>query len=178
MLNIFLIPLSILLSYIFFNDDIFNKSSFVITSTGYLALVYLVITLSLPLSGNHNLKIKTRLFGISSFYLSMIHYVLYLFDNSYDFDFILDDAILRNYIIVGYCALVLLIPMYLTSFEIFKNKIKNWRQLHKIIYFVYFFILAHIYFIIKADYFYLILFSLVFLVIIFLKRYNFYRLNE
>ena len=178
MLNIFLVPLFILFGYIFFNDDIINKSSFVITSTGYLALIYLVMTLSLPLSGNHNLKIKTRLFGISSFYLSVIHYVLYLFDNNYDFDFILDDAILRNYIIVGYFALVLLIPMYLTSFGYFKNKIKNWKQLHKIIYFVYFFILTHIYFIIKADYFYLIVFSSVFVVIILLKRYNFYRLNE
>ncbi len=168
----------ILISYVFFDNEIVNKSSFIITSTGYLALIYLVITLSLPLVRNNNLKIKTRLFGISSFYLSIFHYILYVIDNSYDLEFILDDVMLRNYIIAGYLALILLVPMYLTSFEYYKNKMKNWKKLHKIIYLVYFFVLAHIYFIIKADYFNLILFSSLFLVIILLKRYNFYRFNE
>jgi len=178
MLNIFLLPLAILTSYIFFDDEIINKTSYVITSTGYIALVYLVITLSLPLFKSNSLKIKARLFGISAFYFSMIHFILYIIDNSYDLAFIIEDALFRNYIIVGYLALLLLTPMYLTSFEYFKDKIKDWKKLHKIIYMVYFFILAHIYFIIKADYYYLILFSSIFLVIIILKRYNFYKLNE
>ena len=178
MLNIFLLPLAILTSYIFFYDEIINKTSYVITSTGYIALTYLVITLSLPLFKNNNLKFKTRLFGISAFYFSMIHFILYLIDNSYDLAFIMEDALLRNYIIVGYLALILLIPMYLTSFKYFKDKIKEWKKLHKIIYVVYFFILAHIYFIIKADYYYLILFSSIFLVIIIFKRYNISKINE
>ena len=89
-----------------------------------------------------------------------------------------ESLVLRNYIIVGYLALILLIPMYLTSFKYFKDKIKEWKKLHKIIYLVYLFILAHIYLIIKADYYYLILFSSIFLVIIIFKRYNIYKLNE
>ena len=159
MLNIFLLPLAILTSYVFLDDEIINKISYIITSTGYVALAYLVITLSLPLLNSDSLKIKTRLFGISAFYFSMIHFILYVIDNSYDLTLIIEDALFRNYIIVGYLALLLLIPMYLTSFKYFKDKIKDWKKLHKIIYVVYFFILAHIYFIIKADYYYLILFS-------------------
>ena len=178
MLNIFLLPLAILTSYIFLDEQIINKTSYVITSTGYIALVYLVITLSLPLLNSNSLKIKTRLFGISAFYFSMIHFILYIIDNSYDLTLIIEDALFRNYIIVGYLALLSLIPMYLTSFEYFKDKIKEWKKLHKIIYVVYFFILAHIYFIIKADYYYLILFGSIFLVIIIFKRYNIYKLNE
>ena len=178
MLNIFLLPLAILISYIFLNNEIINKTSYVITSTGYIALVYLVITLSLPLLNSDSLKIKTRLFGISAFYFSMIHFILYIIDNSYDLTLIVEDALFRNYIIVGYLALLLLIPMYLTSFKYFKDKIKEWKKLHKIIYVVYFLILAHIYFIIKADYYYLILFSSIFLVIIIFKRYNIYKINE
>ena len=178
MLNIFLLPLAILTSYIFLDEQIINKTSYVITSTGYIALVYLVITLSLPLLNSNSLKIKTRLFGISAFYFSMIHFILYIIDNSYDLTLIIEDALFRNYIIVGYLALLLLIPMYLTSFKYFKDKIKEWKKLHKIIYVVYFFILAHIYFIIKADYYYLILFGSIFLVIIIFKRYNIYKLNE
>ena len=178
MLNIFLLPLAILTSYVFLDDEIINKISYVITSTGYIALVYLVITLSLPLLNSNSLKIKTRLFGISAFYFSMIHFILYIIDNSYDLTLIIEDALFRNYIIVGYLALLLLIPMYLTSFKYFKDKIKEWKKLHKIIYVVYFFILAHIYFIIKADYYYLILFGSIFLVIIIFKRYNIYKLNE
>ena len=178
MLNIFLLPLAILTSYVFLDDEIINKISYVITSTGYVALAYLVITLSLPLLNSDSLKIKTRLFGISAFYFSMIHFILYIIDNSYDLTLIVEDALFRNYIIVGYLALLLLIPMYLTSFKYFKDKIKEWKKLHKIIYVVYFFILAHIYFIIKADYYYLILFSSIFLVIIIFKRYNIYKINE
>ena len=178
MLNIFLLPLAILTSYVFLDDEIINKISYVITSTGYVALAYLVITLSLPLLNSDSLKNKTRLFGISAFYFSMIHFILYVIDNSYDLTLIIEDALFRNYIIVGYLALLLLIPMYLTSFKYFKDKIKEWKKLHKIIYAVYFFILAHIYFIIKADYYYLILFSSIFLVIIIFKRYNIYKLNE
>ena len=178
MLNIFLLPLAILISYIFLDDGIINKTSYVITSTGYVALVYLIITLSLPLLKSNSLKIKTRLFGISAFYFSTIHFILYVIDNSYDLTLIMEDALLRNYIIVGYLALILLLPMYLTSFKYFKDKIKEWKKLHKIIYVVYFFILAHIYFIIKADYYYLILFSSIFLVIIIFKRYNIYKINE
>ena len=178
MLIIFLLPLAILTSYIFLEDEIINKISYVITSTGYIALVYLVITLALPLFNSNSLKVKTRLFGISAFYFSMIHFILYVIDNSYDLTLIIEDALFRNYIIVGYLALLLLIPMYLTSFKYFKDKIKEWKKLHKIIYVVYFLILAHIYFIIKADYYYLILFSSIFLVIIIFKRYNIYKLNE
>ena len=178
MLNIFLLPLAILTSYVFLDDEIINKISYVITSTGYVALAYLVITLSLPLLNSDSLKIKTRLFGISAFYFSMIHFILYVIDNSYDLTLIIEDALFRNYIIVGYLALLLLIPMYLTSFKYFKDKIKEWKKLHKIIYVVYFLILAHIYFIIKADYYYLILFSSIILVIIIFKRYNIYKLNE
>ena len=178
MLNIFLLPLAILTSYIFLEDEIINKISHVITSTGYIALVYLVITLALPLFNSNSLKVKIRLFGISAFYFSMIHFILYVIDNSYDLTLIIEDALFRNYIIVGYLALLLLIPMYLTSFKYFKDKIKEWKKLHKIIYMVYFFILAHIYFIIKADYYYLILFSSIFLVIIIFKKYKIYKLNE
>ena len=128
MLNIFLLPLAILTSYIFLDDEIINKTSYVITSTGYIALIYLVITLSLPLFKSNNLKIKTRLFGISAFYFSMIHFILYVIDNSYDLALIIEDALFRNYIIVGYLALILLIPMYVTSFKYFKDKIKDWKN--------------------------------------------------
>ena len=128
MLNIFLLPLAILTSYIFLDDEIINKISYVITSTGYIALVYLVITLSMPLLNSDSLKIKTRLFGISAFYFSMIHFILYVIDNSYDLTLIIEDALLRNYIIVGYLALILLIPMYLTSFKYLKIKLKTGKN--------------------------------------------------
>ena len=115
MLNIFLLPLAILTSYVFLDDEIINKISYVITSTGYVALAYLVITLSLPLLNSISLTNKTRLFGISAFYFSMIHFILYVIDNSYDLTLIVEDALFRNYIIVGYLALLLLICLLYTS---------------------------------------------------------------
>ena len=64
MLNIFLLPLAILTSYVFLDDEIINKTSYVITSTGYVALVYLVITLSLPLLKTLPILCKLRILDL------------------------------------------------------------------------------------------------------------------
>ena len=47
-------PLIILFSYSLFNDEIFNKFNFLITSTGYLAIAYLTIVLIIPLINFQN----------------------------------------------------------------------------------------------------------------------------
>ena len=105
--------------------------------------------------------------------MSVIHLFLYVFDNSFDLLFLFEDLLYRDYIISGYIALVLFIPMYLTSFDYFKKVFTNWRKIHKIIYVINIFILIHIYYVIKADYTYLYIFSLILLFIILLKFYKY-----
>ena len=155
-------PLIILFSYAFLNDEIFNKCSFLITSTGYLAILYLTIVLIIPLITLKSKLFSTKNIGVSAFYLSFLHLLLYIYDNNFESSFLIDDFIYRNYITSGYIAFVLLLPMYLTSFSFFKNKNPNWRQIHKLIYLIYIITLVHIYFVIKADYYYLYVFIMLF----------------
>ena len=178
MLNILIIPLIILISYIYISDNVVNKISFLITSSGYLALIYLSLVLLIPFLGKKSLRYKARDFGIATFYLSLIHFLIYILDNSLDLEILLDDLILRNYIISGYLALLLFVPMYLTSFNYFQRLYPYWRKIHKIVYLIYFFILAHIYFIIKADYLYLFIFIMLFSITIIFKIFKQKEMNE
>jgi len=177
-LNILIIPLIILISYIYISDNVVNKISFLITSSGYLALIYLSLVLLIPFLGKKSLRYKARDFGIATFYLSLIHFLIYILDNSLDLEILLDDLILRNYIISGYLALLLFVPMYLTSFSYFQRLYPYWRKIHKIVYLIYFFILAHIYFIIKADYLYLFIFIMLFSITIIFKIFKQKEMNE
>jgi len=176
--NILIIPLIILISYIYFSDNVINKISFLITSSGYLALIYLSLVLLIPFLRKKNLRYKARDFGIATFYLSLIHFLIYILDNSLDLEILLDDLLLRNYIISGYLALLLFVPMYVTSFSYFQKLYPHWRKIHKIVYLIYFFILAHIYFIIKADYLYLFIFIMLFSITIIFKIFKQKEMNE
>ena len=178
MFNILIIPLIILISYIYFSDNVINKISFLITSSGYLALIYLSLVLLIPFVGKKNLRYKARDFGIATFYLSLIHFLIYILDNSLDLEILFDDLLLRNYIISGYLALLLFVPMYMTSFSYFQRLYPHWRKIHKIVYLIYFFILAHIYFIIKADYLYLFIFIMLFSITIIFKIFRQKEMNE
>ena len=124
MIAFFITPLVFLISYIYFNNEIFNKTNYFISSTGYLALIYLTLVLFIPLLKIRNVVINARSIGLASFYFVLLHFLIYIIDNN-DLAIILDDLILRNYILSGYIALLLFIPMYLTSFNFIKEKILN-----------------------------------------------------
>ena len=164
-------PLIILFSYLLFNDEIFNKFSFLITSTGYLAIIYLTIVLIIPIINFQNNSFNTKNIGVSAFYLSFLHLLLYIYDNNFEPSFLFEDLVYRNYITSGYIAFILFLPMYLTSFSFFKNKFSNWRKIHKIIYLIYIITLVHIYFVIKADYYYLFIFIMLFSITVLFKLF-------
>ena len=112
-------PLIILFSYVLFNGEIFNKFSFLITSTGYLAIVYLTIVLIIPIINFQNDSFNTKNIGVSTFYLSFLHLLLYIYDNNFEPSFLFEDLVYRNYITSGYIAFLLFLPMYFTSFTFF-----------------------------------------------------------
>jgi DMSO/TMAO reductase YedYZ heme-binding membrane subunit len=170
-ITFFLTPLVFLISYIYLSDDIFNKTNYFISSTGYLALIYLTVVLFIPLLKFKSVLLNARSIGLASFYFSLLHFLIYIIGNNFDLTILADDFIYRNYILSGYIALLLFIPMYLTSFKFIKEKIPNWKKIHKIIYIIYLTSLLHIYFIIKADYLYLFTFIMIFLLIITFKLF-------
>ena len=66
----------------------------------------------------------------------------------------LSDIVSRNYIQAGYIALILFIPLFITSSDKSKKKLGiKWLSLHRLIYLILALSLLHYYLIIKADYF-------------------------
>ncbi len=149
--------------------------------TGQWGLILLLASLAitplvkLPASVNFKpikqLKLKKimlwrKYFGLYAFCYIVMHFLIYLtLDLSLDFEFLIDDIKDRPYITVGFLALLLLVPLAVTSAQTLRRKMgRHWLRLHKLVYFINALALLHFFWLIRADYsefwWYLIAFSL------------------
>ena len=114
----------------------------------------IIIVLSVPLLFYIKNYIDRRSLGIITFLITLLHFFLYLTDNDLNFSSISSDIVSRNFIQVGYVALILFIPLFITSSDKAKKKLgAKWFALHRLIYLILVLSLLHYYLIIKADYF-------------------------
>ena len=78
-----------------------------------------------------------RMIGLFAFFYGVVHFSIYfLFDRSLMLDGLWEDVVLRPYITVGFTALVLMIPLALTSTKGWIRRLggKRWNLLHKLVY--------------------------------------------
>jgi sulfoxide reductase heme-binding subunit YedZ len=118
-----------------------NPLEFITRDTGDWTLYFLCITLSItPLRRIANLpwllKMR-RMLGLFAFFYAALHFLTFLwFDHFFDVAEMLKDIAKRPFILVGFSAFVLLIPLACTSTNKMIKRIgaKRWAQLHKLIY--------------------------------------------
>ena len=112
-------------------------------TTGYNALLLLILTLAITplrqLSPRLSWLVKfRRLLGLFAFFYATIHLATYvaLYAN-FSLSVFETDITKRRFIIAGFCAYLLLLPLALTSttWAIRKLGGKRWNRLHKLIYF-------------------------------------------
>ena len=102
---------------------------------GELGLIFLLVTLSIsPLFkyAKINLVRYRRCIGLVAFYYIVSHICVYFFlDIGLSIDILLSDLQKRYYIIAGFFAFIILIPLALTSnnFALRKLNIKTWNRL-------------------------------------------------
>ena len=107
---------------------------------GELGLVFLLITLSIsPLLrfAKFNLMKFRRCVGLVAFYYVISHICVYFFlDIGLSIDLLLSDLQKRYYIIAGFFAFSILIPLALTSnnFALRKLNIRTWNKIHSFVY--------------------------------------------
>lgn len=138
-----LVPAAFVVATVFSDSPPANPVDFFTQKTGETALRFLVITLAMTplrlLTGwQAPLKLR-RMFGLFAFFYAACHFCVYLFlDLQLDFSLVLDDVIERKYITVGATALLLLIPLALTSnrFSVKKMGFAAWQKLHRAVYFI------------------------------------------
>jgi len=166
----FIIPFLYIACNLFFNSNIVNIQSYLIISSGYIALSLMIIILFIPNIPIFHKIIDRRLLGLITFSFSFLHLIFYLIDNNFNFIFLKDDFMNLNFIQIGYLALLLFLPLVITSNDFSKKKLgEKWYKIHKLIYLVLILSMIHYYIIIKADYLIFSFYLFIILIIFFLN---------
>jgi len=111
------------------------------SGSGEWALYFLCITLAMtPLrrltKWNWLVKLR-RMVGLFTFFYALVHFTAFLwFDHFFDVPAMLADVVKRPFILVGFIAFVLLIPLAATSTNAMIKRLggKRWQWLHRLIY--------------------------------------------
>lgn len=114
---------------------------FITHGTGSWTLYFLCITLTVtPLRRltkmNWLIKLR-RMFGLYAFFYAFLHFMTFFwFDHFFDVAGMFRDVAKRPFILVGFTAFVLLIPLAVTSTNAMVKRLgsKRWIWLHRLIY--------------------------------------------
>ncbi len=135
-----------------------NPIEFVTHATGDWTLRFLLITLTVTparkLLGRPELIKFRRMLGLFAFFYGSLHLLTYLvLDKFFDFAEITRDIAKRPFITVGFTALMLMVPLAITSTAGWIRRLggKNWRVLHRLIYFSALGGVVHYYWLVKSD---------------------------
>ena len=152
-----LLPLARLF-WLGFNENLTaNPIEFVERSTGTWTLIFLLITLSMTpirlLTGVVWQVQLRRMLGLWMFFYACLHITTYVWlDYSFFWDEIIKDIIEHPYIIVGFSAFVLTIPLAITSNNAMVRRLKsNWKKLHQLIYIIAILAILHFWWLVKKD---------------------------
>jgi methionine sulfoxide reductase heme-binding subunit len=118
-----------------------NPAEALIRGTGDWTLRFLCITLAVtPLrvtTGQPALARFRRMLGLFAFFYGVLHFLSYSWlDMGFDLDAIVRDVPKRPFALVGFLALLLMVPLAATSFNraIKALGAKRWQLLHKLVY--------------------------------------------
>ena len=95
-----------------------------------------------------------RILGLYCAFYALLHFLIYyIFDQSLSLIYVLEDIRDRPYITVGFAALVILIPLSVTSPLAMRRRMgKHWNTLHRSVYLVGILAIIHLMWIQKADF--------------------------
>jgi sulfoxide reductase heme-binding subunit YedZ len=135
-----------------------NPAEFITRSTGDWTLRFLLITLAVTplrkLFGWHALASFRRMLGLYAFFYGLVHLSSYVaFDHVFDVMEILKDIVKRPFITVGFTALVLLLPLAVTSTNRMVQRLgaKRWLALHRLVYVIAPLGVLHFWWMVKRD---------------------------
>jgi sulfoxide reductase heme-binding subunit YedZ len=124
---------------------------------GKTALQLLLLTLSVTplrnLLGMPQLLRLRRMLGLFAFFYVVLHFTVYLaLDLELNFATLGADILKRPYITIGFTALLLLIPLAVTSTNAMQRRLgRRWQTLHRLVYVVAVLGVWHFYWQVKRD---------------------------
>ena len=124
---------------------------------GKTALNFLLLTLTVTpvrtLTGLPQLLRLRRMLGLFAFFYVVVHFTVYLvLDLELNLRMVGADIVKRPYITVGFTALLLLVPLALTSTNGMMRRLgRRWQSLHRLIYVIAALAVWHFYWQVKRD---------------------------
>ena len=153
-----LVPLAALL-WAAFDDGLgANPVERLTHETGQWTLRFLLLTLSMtPLRQWTGLAAWIRfrrLLGLYTFLYLACHFMIwFIADHSLDVIAMGEDIIKRPYITLGFSALLLMLPLAITSNQAMIRRLgKKWKSLHQLVYLILALGVLHFIWLVKADY--------------------------
>jgi sulfoxide reductase heme-binding subunit YedZ len=122
------------------------------TALNFLLLTLLVTPVKTIFGLPHLLRLR-RMLGLFAFFYTVLHFAIYYFlDRGMDFGEVVEDIAERPYITIGFAALVLLIPLAVTSTNRWMRRLgRRWQKLHQLVYVIAILGVWHYYWQVKAD---------------------------
>jgi sulfoxide reductase heme-binding subunit YedZ len=105
------------------------------TGLNFLLLTLLVTPVRRLTGWTHVVRLR-RMLGLFAFFYLVAHFTVYLLlDRQLDYRNVLQDIVKRPYITIGFAALLLLIPLAVTSTNRMMRRLgRRWQTLHRLIY--------------------------------------------
>jgi sulfoxide reductase heme-binding subunit YedZ len=135
-----------------------NPIQDITTRTGEAALTLLVLSLACtPLNTLFGLKQVLPLrrpLGLYAFLYVCLHLLTFsVLDYGLDWNLIQQAIVEKRFVLVGFAAFLLLLPLAITSTKWWMRKLgKNWKQLHKLVYLAAPLAVLHFIWLVKSDY--------------------------
>jgi ferredoxin-NADP reductase/DMSO/TMAO reductase YedYZ heme-binding membrane subunit len=135
-----------------------NEVNFAIRTTGLIGLILLTLALAVtPLrvfTGWNRLIAMRRNFGVIGFFYLASHFLIFfLFDRQASVSSTLTEIVTRKYLWFGATALVLMIPLAITSTDRMVQRVgaRRWKRLHRLVYVIAIAGVVHYYLLVKSD---------------------------
>jgi methionine sulfoxide reductase heme-binding subunit len=118
-----------------------------------LLLITLLVTPVRQLTGFTHLVRLRRMLGLFAFCYAALHFTIYIvLDRGMDWHSIVKDITKRPYITIGFTALLILIPLAVTSTNRMMRRLgRRWQKLHRLIYAAAILGVWHYYWQVKRD---------------------------
>lgn len=135
-----LLPLALLLWDYWQGRFIIDPVQEITTRTGKTALILLIMSLActpinIIFAFKQVMRVR-RALGLYAFMYASLHFLTFIgLDYGFDFDLIAQDILDQRYVLVGFAAGLLLLPLAITSTQGWQKRLgKNWKRLHQLVY--------------------------------------------
>ncbi|WP_236588731.1 sulfite oxidase heme-binding subunit YedZ [Amphritea japonica] len=135
-----------------------DPAKIIVKELGFWAITLLWLTLAVTpvrkLLGWRWLMSFRRMLGLYTFFYAVLHLLAFAtFLIGWRWDILLTELTKRPYIVVGALALLLLIPLTLTSTKAMQRRLgKHWKKLHSLIYPISLLVMLHFVWQIRSDF--------------------------